>query len=224
METSISGHAFVLAGGCPGDRTRGCRLFALQVFGSSTGAVDHLITVGVAVLVGLVLWAARLGWNYLRAPIKQLEEDVAAIRVDLSRIVSVIIHPSRGNLLPTDWLGVLRPLRSELDRGQDFLARANASHTYWKLMEGGPTDTTWKRYRDRLSREVGLGDLYFQLSEAYDEIKRIRQLRAPRWRNAEVRPEDNLRDALLAVEQAVRALDEKIEALDRPQLPGTTNE
>jgi hypothetical protein len=121
------------------------------------------------------------------------------------------IAESSGPGPDAQWLRcTLRGIRSSLVEAEERLRRAQETGRY----EGGAgmfTGRAWKKSRQKLADVPGLDSTYDDLLRAFGHIKRINYFYLTRvFSRRIVRADDNLPDAIAAVQRALKALEQQL--------------
>lgn len=154
--------------------------------------------------------------NFMRAPVRQLEDDVAALGHELQHL-SAAVRPE-----PAVIRAALNDLRAEARSSLRQMKAASNRGTYWRPWESAPDfDDAWKKQRDQFATQPEYRLLYDRSSDAADEVRRILGLRAFRMlsRTRRVEDSDQLPAAVAAVELAHETLDGAFTDLSPPTGP-----
>lgn len=117
---------------------------------------------------------------------------------------------------PVETRAVLVTLRDDLQHALRLIRGAHQSGRFWKMTQPGPRDRNWHKHRDLLSRRPGFQNVFSKLSEAFGHIDWLAGARALRaFSGSQVRPEDQLAEAIRSLELAETALDAEIGTPDR---------
>jgi hypothetical protein len=163
--------------------------------------VVELIVAGSAVGAVVVLRASELAWNWLKAPMRLLRDDVDALRTEVRELVA-IVRP--GDLRPA-----LRRVREEARDNLRLLREVQDRNQYWKLTEKAPGTKEWKKAKSTIAADPTLDEIGEKGRHAADEIERILQARSVRTvfkRTRRVEDDDRLPDVVRAVESFESAL------------------
>jgi hypothetical protein len=197
--------AFGLIGMSPNPPGTSIQTVAATNLGFDLGAVLVLMS-GGALFWALVLFVAHFHAEHERCP------DPSAH-----------LLPRPQSFVPRQFRSVLRQIRDDLRYDKEMIEPAVQGGQMWPYSKP-LRSRAWGKNKRQLDSLTDTGALYDALSVAFGHVERIRALDARRFRNRDVRPQDDLIGALQAIAKAGDALDHRMRSLDGTPDPVVTKE
>ena len=214
------GAALVVLGGIPDSIEAPVSISARHSPWKSIWFIIGFTIAGIG--AAFILWALILylahqhaEGHYCPDPKAHLERPAEAISTVVPPPSTKLIASSELPVLDTQWLrSVFRTIKLDLNDSATRIVKAQREGRYWGSTSGILAENTWRKNRQRISGLAGVGDTYESLAIAFGHVKRINGMHLFRvFNGGNVRPDDNLAEALAAINAAEMAVEKQLAEL-----------